>query len=50
MMEDTILARQIKAVLDSLSTEREKLHLIKELDEQDIESWLKLIYKKGGPT
>ena len=50
MIEDGILARQMKTVLDSLSTEREKLHLIKELDEQDIESWLKLIYKKGSPT
>jgi len=49
-MEDTILARQIKTALDSLSTEREKLHLIKELDEQDIESWLKLIHEKGSPT
>ena len=50
MIEDSILARQMKAVLDSLATNREKLHLIKELDEQEIESWLKLIYKKGSPT
>ena len=50
MIEDSILVRQIKTVLDSLATNLEKLHLIKELDEQEIESWLKLIYKKGSPT
>jgi hypothetical protein len=49
-MEDTILARQIKTALDSLSTEREKLHVIAELTEEDIAAWLRVIHKKGSPT
>ena len=35
MIED-ILARQMKTVLDSLATNREKLHIISELTEDDL--------------
>lgn len=50
MIEDSILARQMKAVLDSLATNKEKLHLISELNEEDIAEWLRVIHKKGSPT
>ena len=50
MIEDSILARQMKTVLDSLSTNREKLHIITELTEEDLAEWLRVIHKKGSPT
>ena len=50
MIEDSILARQMKTVLDSLATNREKLHVIAELTEEDIAAWLRVIRKKGSPT
>jgi hypothetical protein len=49
MIED-ILARQMKMVLDSLATNREKLHVISELTEDDLVAWLRIIHKKGDPT
>ena len=36
MIEDSVLARQMKTVLDSLATNREKLHVISELTEDDL--------------
>ena len=50
MIEDSILARQMKTVLDSLATNREKLHIISELTEDDLVAWLRIIHKKGDPT
>ena len=50
MIEDSILARQMKTVLDSLATNREKLHIITELTEEDLVEWLRVIHKKGQPT
>ena len=49
MIED-ILAKQMKTVLDSLATNREKLHIISELTEDDLVAWLRIIHKKGDPT
>ena len=49
MIED-ILAKQMKTVLDSLATNREKLHVISELTEDDLVAWLRVIHKKGDPT
>ena len=49
MIED-ILARQMKTVLDSPATNREKLHVISELTEDDLIAWLRVIHKKGDPT
>ena len=49
MIED-ILAKQMKTVLDSLATNREKLHVISELTEDDLIAWLRVIHKKGDPT
>ena len=49
MIED-ILAKQMKTVLDSLATNREKLHVISELTEDDLVAWLRIIHKKGDPT
>ena len=43
-------AGSIKTVLDSLSTNREKLHIITELTEEDLAEWLRVIHKKGSPT
>ena len=50
MPEDSVLARQMKTVLDSLATNREKLHIISELTEDDLVAWLRVIHKKGDPT
>ena len=50
MTEDSILARQMKTVLDSLATNREKLHIITELTEEDLAAWLRIIHKRGIPT
>ena len=49
MIED-ILAKQMKTVLDSLATNRDKLHVISELTEDDLVAWLRVIHKKGDPT
>ena len=50
MIEDSILARQMKTVLDSLATSQEKLHVIAELTEEDLAAWLRVIRRKGEPT
>ena len=49
-MEDNILARQMKAVLDQLMTPEQKRHLIDALQEEDIARWTKLIHKRGEAT